>query len=124
MTDRFPTFARIPRKLRERATLSVIPRVGAAILLFSAVQGHGRDFYMLLRVFVFSAAALTAIIGFSRRKFAWCWLFAMVAVLFNPFAQIRLHPDTWHVLDVGAAVLFLASLASVFESRSRTNIAD
>jgi hypothetical protein len=101
----------------------VLPRVGAAIFLFSAAQEHGRDFYTLLRWFVFSAAGLTSVIAFQRRKFAWCWLFAAVMVLFNPFAQIRLDRDTWHILDVATAALFLVSLLIVFEIRSRAKTA-
>ena|SRR5436305_12793142 len=105
----------LARQIQRRITLSVIPRVVAAALLFAAVNRHGAEFYSLLRWFVFGSAALTAAIAFRREQFAWCWLTGMVVVLFNPFAKIHLTQPTWHVLDVAAGVVFLLSVVFVFE---------
>ena len=112
---RFPTFERTARLLRARVTLSAIPRLVAAVLLVWAIGEHGRDFFLLLRWFVFGVAALTAVLGYSARRPAWAWLAAMLAVLFNPFSELRLTREMWHIVDLIAASFFFLSLFFVYE---------
>src|SRR5712692_6587454 len=113
MSEPFPTFRAVARRIG----LSSVPRIAAAVLLVWATSFyHCRDFYELLRWLVFGTAALTAVIAFSNRKPAWTWLAAMIAVLFNPFHEVRLSQDTWHVLDVVAAGFFLVSILFVAQN--------
>ena len=45
----------------------------------------------------------------KETRFAW-WIFAVVAVVYNPIAPIRLPRDTWEVINWVTAGLFVVAL--------------
>jgi hypothetical protein len=98
---------------------STVLRAVAIVLLLSAHLSHTRDFFVLLRWFVTGCAALTAAIARRRQQPAWLWLGAMVAVLFNPLAEIHLSRPTWEVVDPVVAAWFAASIFTVRERYPR-----
>lgn len=88
----------------------LFPAVAAAGLLVVALGEHPYSYYVFLRWAVTSAAVFVAYLGFREDNQLVAWLFVAVACLFNPIAPVYLARETWRVVDVVAALLFLASL--------------
>jgi hypothetical protein len=61
-----------------------------------------KDFYTLLRWICCAAFAYSAFTAFQMKRVTWTWIFAILAVLFNPLAPVHLQRDTWQILDWGA----------------------
>ena len=99
-----------PSSERGLLVLAVLARIVAAVLLFIALGNYGRDFYVLLRWFVFGATALTSYLAYVDRRAAWCWTAVIVAILFNPFSEIHLSRQTWHIIDPVVGAFLLASI--------------
>lgn len=88
-----------------------IPAVAAALLLFLALGQHPYGYYTFLRWAVCVAAIVVALVAW-RSEAQWAtWLFAGVAILFNPFAPVYLQRSTWRPIDIVCALAFLGSTA-------------
>lgn len=101
---------------------ALLAKIVAATLLFMAVGEWPYSYYMLMRFVVCIVAVHTAYVACERARTAstqqwrgkqqrWMWAFGVTALLFNPFLPVRLDRGTWALLDVGAALLFVVSIA-------------
>ena len=88
----------------------LIPSLIAAAMLFIALGHLPYGYYTLLRFVVCGCAAFVAFVGYSGGKIWATWLFAFVAVLFNPIIKINFHKDAWQVFDFICAILFIVGL--------------
>jgi hypothetical protein len=84
----------------------------------SRSHSHGRgyyrqrnDFYTLLRWVCCAAFAYSAFTAFQMKRVAWTWIFAVLAVLFNPLAPFYLQRPTWQIIDwASIAVIVFAAI--------------
>jgi hypothetical protein len=80
----------------------------------SHARGYHRqrnDFYTLLRWICCAAFAYSAFAAFQMKRFIWTWVFAILAVLFNPLAPFYLQRPTWQVIDCASiAVIVFAAI--------------
>jgi len=103
--------------------VSLIAKLIAAGMLVGAVLRHpsyvplyGRhhaqydDYYTLLRWVVCGVAAFTAFQAEKSKKIGWMWALAIVALAFNPLLPVHLNRDTWGVIDLVVAALFIVSI--------------
>jgi FtsH-binding integral membrane protein len=67
-------------------------------------------YYQLMNWVVAGAAVAVAMHSYQRDYYFLMWIFALVAVIFNPLAPIYLRADVWKVTDIVAALLFVISL--------------
>jgi len=88
-----------------------IPAVAAAVLLIVALGEHPYGYYTFLRWSVCVAAIVVAWVAWNSQAQAATWLFVGVAILFNPIAPVYTSRENWRVIDVGAALCFVGSLA-------------
>jgi hypothetical protein len=97
----------------------IIARIAAAIMLFLALGKFPYGYYTLLRFVICGTTAYGAYFASTeQKKPAWAWTFGIIAVLFNPFIPIHLSRDIWAVIDIAVALLLLASLLVLRESKS------
>ncbi|OGG79679.1 hypothetical protein A3A39_01765 [Candidatus Kaiserbacteria bacterium RIFCSPLOWO2_01_FULL_54_13] len=66
-------------------------------------------YYQLMNWIVVGAALMTAWQAYRQNSIGIVWVFALVAVVFNPVAPLYLHTDIWRIVDIVAAVLFMLS---------------
>lgn len=85
------------------------------VMLALAVSGkHSYGFYILLR---WIACAVFAYSAFAAHRFEhplWTWLFAVGAMLFNPFVRVHFSRDTWQIVDwfsLGSILVAAAAFA-------------
>lgn len=88
----------------------VVARVIAAALVLAALGRHPYDFYTIMRWVVCGVCVYGAYAEFEQKHQKWGWTFAIIAVLFNPFAIVRLSRATWAPIDVAVGVVLLVSL--------------
>lgn len=97
------------------AIIMVLAPVGAAIA-GSTIPYFA--YYQLMSWVVAGAAALIAWRACKQDKRWLSWLMVLVAVVFNPLAPLYLRADVWQIVDIVAAVIFIATF---FVARPRSN---
>lgn len=107
--------------MKTKLSFSAIARVIGAILLFLALSRHTYGYYSLLRWVTCAIAVYLAFTSYSIKKVPWTWLFAFIALLFNPISPIRLDRQTWAYLDVATAIVFFISIYFVREDATAHN---
>jgi hypothetical protein len=92
---------------------SIIAKLIAAVMLFTALGRQAYDYYTILRLIACGVAAFTAFQAAQIKKFGWLFVFVMVAMALNPIAPLHLKRDTWKLVDTAAGVLLLLAIAVV-----------
>lgn len=96
--------------MRIKAFLAARPQLApcliAAVMLLLAVGRWPYDYYRLLRWVVCAAAVYVAWWGWSTKRPWMAWVWAVIAVTFNPVFPIHLTRQIWQVLNVAGAILF------------------
>lgn len=92
---------------------SLIPVVCCiALLLVAAFTKMPYSFYVFLRLFTTGVAIYVAMQAYAARRTLWVWIFAGVAITFNPIFPVRMQRDDWVLFNFGAAILLGAWLVA------------
>ena len=100
-----------------------MPSVPKAVLLilsamlFLAAAPLPYGYYGLLRIIATMVFAWSGVVAFKRGYGTLPWLFAVLAILFNPLMPIYLDKGVWGVIDIVSAV-FLLSVAPSISARA------
>jgi len=79
-------------------------------MLLLTLSGRRRfAFFLLLRWVVSGCAALLALMAHDREASGWLWVMAGLLILFNPLVPLHLRRETWRILDLLAAGIFVAA---------------
>ena len=70
-------------------------------------------YYVLLRWVVALTAVFLLWLAYESKRTFWLFLMGMVAVLFNPIIPVHLDKETWVIIDLVVATLFLASIFTI-----------
>jgi len=89
----------------------LIPALASAVLLLVALGDHPYGYFTFLRWVVFMSACLVAWVAWESEVQPATFVFAAVAILFNPLVPVYLGKSTWAPIDVVCAVLFALSLS-------------
>ena len=79
-------------------------------MLLLALADWPYGYYQLLRVVVCAVAVWGATLAHRMEKPGWTWLLGVLAVIFNPVFPVHLEREIWSIIDLGAAVVLVASL--------------
>lgn len=86
-----------------------LDRLSIALLLFLAILDFPYLYYQLLRWFVCGIAVYSSNeyfeIGYKKRG----WIFAIIALLFNPLIPFYMQKDSWVIFDIIAGIFFIIS---------------
>ena len=88
----------------------LIPAIIASIMLFLALASWPFVYYQLLRFVVCGVAGYIAFTAYAWRKFWVFGLFGFIAILFNPIVPPELSRETWQIIDIVSAVVFVGSV--------------
>lgn len=70
-------------------------------------------YYVLLRWVVTISAVFLLSLAYKSKKTFWLFLMGIVAILFNPIIPVHLDKETWVVIDLIVAILFLVSVFKI-----------
>ena len=93
--------------------------IAAVMLVFAAAEKQPDNFYTLLRWICCAVFAYSAVLSFQMKRLLWLWIFALLAVLYNPIFLSLRDRSLWIVADwfsIGAMVI----AAFVFWKVSKT----
>ena len=79
-------------------------------MLLLALTPLPYGYYTLLRIVVCGAAVWTVLVAYPAKKLWIVWLFAAIAIVFNPIIPIHLDRNIWAVIDVVTALLFICTV--------------
>ena len=89
----------------------------AAGMLFVGAFPLPYGYYLLLRLVTTGSFAWAAYVAYSKQDKILPWVFAVLALLFNPIIKIHLPKELWAVVDVGAGILLLAFRKEIQEAK-------
>ncbi|MEW6738785.1 MAG: DUF6804 family protein [Nitrospirota bacterium] len=103
--------------MKKYFTPSTITRLIASLLLLWALDRHAYGYYQILRWVVCGVGAYSTFVAMELEKISWAWALGITAVVFNPIIPIHLNRDTWAIIDIAAAILFVLSTFFAREKR-------
>ena len=86
-----------------------IVRFICVALLLGALAPLPYGYYTLLRIVATGTFAWAAIVSAQGSAKAFVWVFAILTLIFNPIIPIHLPKALWAFIDVGSAILLLAT---------------
>lgn len=89
-----------------------------AILLLLCLLDMPYGFYQLVRFLAFIGFGILAYQGNEQGRKTESIIFAILALLFQPFFKISLGRELWNIVDV---VVGVGLLITVFKNRSKLN---
>lgn len=93
--------------------------ISVVMLLLTILPIWPYGYYILLRWVVTASAIFLVWIAYNLKKTVWLFLMGLTALLFNPIAPIHLDRETWIIIDLIIAILFLVS---IFKVNQRNNL--
>ena len=90
--------------------LFVCARLISAALLIWAFGRHRYIFYQLVKLVVVAVAVYGVYYTHKLEIKTWKVVFAVIAILFNPFLPVHLSRQAWEVFDLVAAGVLLLSV--------------
>lgn len=93
--------------------VAVIYICAAMLFLGAAPLPYG--YYTLLRLVACGVFAFAAFVAYGRKNKVLPWVYALLALVFNPIIKVHLPKELWAFVDIGAGVLLLATAKSVKE---------
>ena len=91
---------------------SLIARVAAGGMLILALGSWQYGFYQILRLVVTVCAIYMSWYMLNKKQSGWGVAFIILAILFNPIYPFYFQRNTWQLIDIGAAIVFLASFSA------------
>ncbi|MDR2175585.1 MAG: hypothetical protein LBO82_06575 [Synergistaceae bacterium] len=84
------------------------PFIPALFLYGACLDGLPYVYFQALRWIVCAFGVITALESYQNNRQWAIWLFAVVAVIFNPIAPFYLSRGAWLPIDIGAGFIFAA----------------
>ena len=100
--------------------LSLVAIVMLAVVLvssFTASFALPYAYYQLMNWVVVGASVVTAMYAKKIGRPCAMWVFALIAVIFNPIAPLYLGTLTWEIADIVAIVLIVVSFFALKEKK-------
>ena len=96
--------------------------IAAGILFMGAAPMHlPFGYYTVLRIVATGVFILAFLVAFNRNKPFLPWVYALLAVTFNPITKVPLSQDLWMIVDIAAGALLLITQNKI-KQQSTTKI--
>ncbi len=85
-------------------------KIIAILFLFGALADNPYSYYQFLRWIVLGVGSYSAYLAYNSGRKIWMVIFGGIALLFNPIIPFYLSRNTWQMIDVVVAILFIIAL--------------
>lgn len=99
----------------------IIARIIAIGLLIYAIGKHPYGYYKVIKFIVCAISCYGAYFSADLNRTGWEWIFGSIAVLFNPIIPFHLGRQTWPVVDLGVAIIFIISIFLVWNPNPKNS---
>lgn len=100
-------------KLHEKYP-TLIPSIILSIMLILAIPRlFPYGYYRILRWIVLGGSIYISFKAYETKRIYWIYIFAFIAILFNPLAPIYLKKNVWIIIDTITAIVILISIKSI-----------
>ena len=86
--------------------IKIVSIIAIVLLLLGIPTGWPYGYYIFLRWVITLSAVFIAYQAYKLEKDSWIYIFAGIAILFNPIAPIYLDKSVWVLIDMISSVLF------------------
>ena len=93
--------------------IAVIYITSGLLFLGAAPMPYG--YYQLLRIVGTAVFVWASVVAYQRKHQALPWVYACLAIVFNPILKITFPKELWMAIDAGSAVLLLVSHPKIVE---------
>lgn len=83
------------------------------MLLLAIPTFWNYGYYILLRWVVSISTVFSVWVAYNLKKIVWVILMGMITLLFNPIIPIHLGKETWVMIDLIVAIIFLISIFKI-----------
>ena len=104
---------------KKNTTMIALLKLGLAVLLLLCLADMPYGFYQLVRFAATAAFAYLAYDSFKQGNDGKGFLFAALAVLFQPFVKIALGRLIWNIVDVVVAVGLIYLVVAAFKKKRK-----
>ncbi len=99
---------------KKKKTITIL-KVIAIIMLLWALADNDYFYYQLLRWVITGVAGYSAYSSYTKGENNWTWIFAIIAILFNPITPFYLDREVWMLIDIIAAIIIFISIFKLKE---------
>ncbi|MCS6905580.1 MAG: hypothetical protein RML72_07520 [Bacteroidia bacterium] len=104
----------MPRRIR---VAIIIIKITLAILFFLCLLEMPYGFYQLVRFLAFVGFGFIALKIFEQEENRESFIYAVLALLFQPFFKLSLGRTLWNIVDVLVGIGLIFSLFSDFNNK-------
>ena len=100
----------------EKETISyknIASGISIVMLLLAIPTFWSYGYYTLLRWVIAISALLSVWVAYNLNKKFWVFSMGIIALLFNPIVPVHLDKETWVIIDIVVAIIFLASIFKI-----------
>ena len=92
---------------------NIVSGISVIILLLAILTFWPYGYYILLRWVVAISALLLLWVAYNLDRKFWVLSMGIVTLLFNPIVPVHLDKETWVIIDIIVAILFLISIFKI-----------
>ena len=85
-------------------------------LLLVALFPMPYGYYILLRIVVCAVSIWSGIEAHKKGASITPWIFAVIAILYNPIEKIHLSKELWMPINIATAIIILSSIKKLKKS--------
>lgn len=85
-------------------------KIICSVLLLIALFNNPYGYYQILKWVITLSSAYIANYYFKNNNEKYGWIFVSIAILYNPIIPIHLVRETWEIINVITAIIFIYSL--------------
>ena len=98
--------------------IAIVMLLGVALSYFQMLFALPCVFYQLMNWIVAGAALLIVWKAYKKAKLWLVWIFILIAVVFNPVAELYVSSLVWLIADIVVMILFIASFFLIREKKN------
>jgi hypothetical protein len=92
---------------------NIVSGISVIMLLLAIPTFWPYGYYILLRWMITISAVFLLSLAYESKKTFWLFSMGIIAILFNPIIPVYLNKETWVMIDLIVAILFLVSIFKI-----------